>query len=174
MHKFQKQGGYAANRRQRPTAATEWSRIERKIGSAASEHACGVLYRLPPARAIGGSLLSCSPLYAGVGWGRRSVGDESRELAEDFGSGRKASDGPTFAENVSQRRGHPHFESYLSNLWPEPTAGSPFSGESDRFVSRRFPRLLVVAACCLTQTRTHTVYWSPQEEAPAAPAFINL
>ena len=42
----------------------EWSRIEREIGSAASEHACGV--QTAAGEGHRRSLLSCSPL----GWGR--------------------------------------------------------------------------------------------------------
>ena len=67
MHKFQKQGGQAANRRTRPTGATKWSRIEQKIGSAASEHACGV--QATAGEGHRRSLCSPDAPLAGVGWG---------------------------------------------------------------------------------------------------------
>eukprot|EP00964_Phaeocystis_antarctica_P144103 scaffold109790_cov55-Phaeocystis_antarctica.AAC.2 len=67
MHKFQKQGEQAANRRTRPTGATKWSRIEQKIGSAASEHACGV--QATAGEGHRRSLCSPDAPLAGVGWG---------------------------------------------------------------------------------------------------------
>eukprot|EP00964_Phaeocystis_antarctica_P136716 scaffold101177_cov70-Phaeocystis_antarctica.AAC.3 len=71
----------------------------REIGSAASEHACGL--QTAAGEGHRRSLLSCSPL----GWGRlgKSVGD------------RPAGDG----------RGHPNFEKNLSKLWPGPRCSLP-------------------------------------------------
>ena len=48
------------------------------------------------------------------------MGNESPKFAQTFISGRKAGDGPKFAANFIQRRGHPNFEKNLSKLWPGP------------------------------------------------------
>ena len=108
MHKFQKQGGYAANRR----------RIERKIGSAASDHACGV--QATAGEGHRRSLCSPEAPLAEVGWGGQWA-MKAPTFAQTFISGRKAGDGPKFAANFIQRRGHPNFEKNLSKLWPGPT-----------------------------------------------------
>ena len=67
MHKFQKQGGVCSKPEARPTAATKWSRIERKIGSAASDHACGV--QATAGEGHRRSLCSPEAPLAEVGWG---------------------------------------------------------------------------------------------------------
>ena len=38
---------------------------------------------------------------------------------------RPAGDGPKFAANFIQRRGHPNFEKNLSKLWPGPNCAAP-------------------------------------------------
>ena len=80
---------------------------------------------MPPARAIGGqteqSAWREAPKLRGGG---RSI--ESRNFAHIFSSARKAGDGPKFAANFIQRRGHPNFEKNVSKLWPGPTRGPQF------------------------------------------------
>ena len=44
-----------------------------------------------------------------------------QKLRKLFISGRKAGDGPKFAANFPQRRGHPNFEKKVSKLWPRPS-----------------------------------------------------
>ena len=77
MHKFQKQGGAGSEPERN---GREWSRVEREICSAASEHACGL--QTAAGEGHRRSLLSCSPL----GWGRlgRSVGDENSKICGNF------------------------------------------------------------------------------------------
>ena len=98
MHKFQKQGGYAANRRTRDDCS-DWMELcmERETGSAASEHAFGV--QTAAGEGHRRSLLSCSPL----GWGRlgRSVGNESANFRELLAAAESAA--TPRAPNISKR-----------------------------------------------------------------------
>ena len=75
---------------------------------------------------------------SGGGWSRlgRPVGNESPKFAQTCFSGRKAGDGPKFAEIFSQRRGHPNFKKNLSKLWPGP---SPSWSPSKRVLRERTP-----------------------------------
>eukprot|EP00964_Phaeocystis_antarctica_P040759 scaffold23312_cov67-Phaeocystis_antarctica.AAC.7 len=68
----------------------------------------------------------------------RPVGNESPKFAQTFFSGRKAGDGPKFAENFSQRRVHPNFEKNLSKLWPGPTYDCPGPRASCPFLAYSF------------------------------------
>ena len=94
MHKFQKQGGAGSEPERN---GREWSRVEREICSAASEHACGL--QTAAGEGHRRSLLSCSPL----GWGRlgRSVGNESANFRELLAAAESAA--TPRAPNISKR-----------------------------------------------------------------------
>jgi len=79
------------------------------------------------------------------------VGNESPKFAQTFISGRKAGDGPKFAANFIQRRGHPNFEKNLSKLWPGPSDYSKGVGSGSLAVAAAGRRVYFVGVVRLSQ-----------------------
>ena len=149
MHKFQKQGGAGSEPERN---GREWSRVEREICSAASEHACGL--QTAAGEGHRRSLLSCSPL----GWGRlgRSVGDTNSKICAHFWPRPKGT-------QIWPRA--PNFEKNFSKLWPVARSG-PVSGRWVAAGPLRRPRgvllpegrisILPAGAWRISEVRSHS------------------